>query len=141
MSQPVITIAEMCCRLAMSRSNLFWHLQKGTFHRPNKLANGRSCFTSQQAQENERVKKTGIGINGDHVLFNERKRPRSTVSRKGSERHVEVIGLLNELGISGVTAKEIDQAISHAFPTKPEDLTTSPVLRTLFKYLSGAKDV
>ena len=139
--EPVVTIAEMRSRLAMSRSNLFWHMKKGTFHRPSKLANGRSFFTSQQAEENERVKQTGIGINGEYVLFYERQRSRSKVSRKKPERHSEIISLMADLGLSDVTATQIEEAISVSFTTKPEDLTTSPVLRTLFKYLSGAKDV
>ena len=139
MPEPVVTIAEMCSRLAISRSNFFWHIQKGTFHRPHKLANGRSFFKANQAAENEAVKKSGIGING--VLFYERKRPRSTVSSKGSKRYGEVIDLLSELGISGLTATQIEEAISVSFTKKPEDLTSSSVLRTIFKYLSNPKDV
>jgi predicted DNA-binding transcriptional regulator AlpA len=139
--EPVVTIAEMCNRLSMSRSNLFWHLQKGTFHRPRKLANGRSFFTAHQAAENESVKKTGIGINGEYVLFYERHTHHSKTSNKTTERYAEVISLLQELGLSGLTASQIKSAISDSFTSTPKDLTASPVLRTLFQYLSCPKDV
>ena len=139
--EPVVTIAEMCSRLSMSRSNLFWHMKKGTFHCPSKLANGRSFYTEQQAEENESVKKTGVGINGEYVLFYARQRSRSKVSSKKPERYSEIISLMSELGISGLTASQIKAAISDSFTSTPEDLTASPVLRTLFQYLSCPKDV
>jgi len=33
----VVTLAEMCRQLQMSRSQFYWHVKKGTFHEPLRM--------------------------------------------------------------------------------------------------------
>ncbi len=62
-----ITVSEMCELLEMSRSQVYLHIKRGTFHEPLRLANGRPYFNASQVEDNLKAKELGIGVNGEYV--------------------------------------------------------------------------
>src|SRR5437764_3809063 len=83
----VVSVAQMCRLLRMSRSQFYWHVKKGTFHAPQYLAsNKRPYFTASMVEDNLRVRESGIGINNEYVIFYERQ----AVERKAAEKKIKV---------------------------------------------------
>ena len=58
----VVSVAQMCRLLKMSRSQFYWHVKRGTFHAPLYLAsNKRPYFTASMVEDNLRARETGNG--------------------------------------------------------------------------------
>src|SRR5262245_66039216 len=68
-----MSVSSQCRLLKMSRSHFYWHVKRGTFHAPLYLAsNKRPYFTAAMAEDNLKARESGVGVNGDYVLFYER---------------------------------------------------------------------
>ena len=67
-----ISVSKMCRILAMSRSQFYWHVRRGTFHTPLKLPNGRPYYNASQVEDNLKAREMGIGVSGGYVIFYER---------------------------------------------------------------------
>ncbi|QDT59427.1 hypothetical protein SV7mr_19340 [Stieleria bergensis] len=145
----VVSLAEMCRMLGMSRSHFYWHLKRSNFHQPLKLAsNGRPYFTAEMAQQNMDVKETGINVQGDFVIFYER-RPESekrqveskTRPRKPTPQPTPDSPLaagLQSLGMT-VNSDQIESALIACFPNGTDEEDEANVLRTVFRHLKRAE--
>lgn len=138
----VVSVAQMCRLLHMSRSQFYWHVKRGTFHAPQYLAsNKRPYFTASMVEDNLRVRETGVGVNNEYVIFYERQAVETKPSeRKAKANHASLIDGLKALGLAGVTTEQVETALAVTFPngTTGQDETT--VLRAVFRQLkrSGA---
>ena len=148
-TKAVISVAEMCRQLGISRSHFYWHLKRGNFHEPLKLAsNGRPYFTADMASENLQVKETGININGEYVIFYERRteldRPqveKKQRTRKPTPQPTQESPLavgLRSLGMD-VTFDQIESALTACYPSGPDGEDEANVLRTVFRYLKRSE--
>ena len=141
--QPIkaaISVSDMCRQLGMSRSQFYNHVKKGTFHTPLKLANGRPYFNASQAEDNIKARQTGIGVNGEYVLFYERNskpKPRSDEPKLKSN-HEHLIASLTSLGLSSVTNEQVQSAVESCFPKGTDCEDESNILRSVFKRLKRA---
>ncbi|HBE70393.1 MAG TPA: hypothetical protein DDW52_19765 [Planctomycetaceae bacterium] len=147
-TKAVVSLAEMCRMLGMSRSHFYWHLKRNNFHQPLKLAsNGRPYFTAEMAQQNLDVKETGINVQGEFVIFYER-RPESEKrqvetepSRKPTLQPTPDSPLaagLQSLGMS-VNSDQIESALTACFPNGTGGDDEANVLRTIFRHLKRAE--
>jgi hypothetical protein len=133
----VVSVAQMCRLLHMSRSQFYWHVKRGTFHAPQYLAsNKRPYFTASMVEDNLRVRETGIGVNGEYVIFYERQ----SVEPKPSERkikasHASLIDGLKALGLSGVTSEQVESALAVVFPKGITGQDDAAILRAVFRQL------
>ena len=131
-----ITVSEMCSLLEMSRSQVYLHIKRGTFHVPLRLANGRPYFNASQVEDNLKAKEIGIGVNGECVLFYARtdeptNTDKATVSRQDC---TELIEGLQSLGLT-VNAKQVIDAMAIIYPKGTSGIDENDVLRAVFKHL------
>ena len=103
----------------MSRSQFYWHVKRGTFHAPLCLAsNSRPYFTASMVEDNLRARETGIGVNGEYVIFYERQPTNTkTEGKKPKANHAALLEGLRSLGLTAVTTEQVDGALAACFPT------------------------
>jgi hypothetical protein len=133
----VVSVAQMCRLLSMSRSQFYWHVKRGTFHAPQYLAsNKRPYFTASMVEDNLRVRETGIGVNKEYVIFYERQavEPKPP-ERKSKVNHALLIDGLKALGLSGVTIEQVESALAVVFPKGTTGQDDAAILRAVFRQL------
>ena len=130
----IITIAGMCRLLKMSRSQFYIHLREGHFHKPLLNQKNRPFYTPEMATENLKVRSTGIGINGEYVLFYERLIVPASKPEKPD--YSSLVHGLSALGID-VTMDQLEAAIKHCFAEKSIDSSDTKVLRTIFRHFKS----
>lgn len=132
-----ITVSRMCSLLGMSRSQVYWHIKRGTFHAPLRLSNGRPYFNASQVEDNLKARELGIGVNGEYVLFYERNddAPKPSVTPASKQDHSELIDSLQSLGLTGLTDKQVTEAVDHCFPKGTDSQDENDILRTVFRHL------
>jgi predicted DNA-binding transcriptional regulator AlpA len=132
-----ITVSKMCSLLEMSRSQFYWHVKRGTFHSPLRLSNGRPYFNASQVEDNLKARELGIGVNGEYVLFYERSETplKSKVTPASKADHTELIDSLQALGLSGLTTKQVNEAVESCYPKGTSGEDENDLLRTIFRHL------
>src|ERR1700731_695955 len=108
----VVSVAQMCrlFRPPLSRRQFYWHIKRGTFHAPLYMAsNQRPYFTASMVEDNLRARETGVGVNGEFVIFYERL-PTSTKTegKKPKANHVVLLEGLRASGLKEVTAEQVE---------------------------------
>ena len=136
-----ITVSKMCSLLAMSRSQFYWHVRKGTFHTPLKLTNGRPYFNASQVEDNLKAKELGIGVNGDYVLFYQRDETPKASAPKPKQDYSALIEGLSALGLSGLSTSHVAVAVEQCFPNGTASEDENNTLRTVFRHLKRAGSV
>ena len=136
-----ITVSKMCLLLAMSRSQFYWHVRKGTFHTPLKLTNGRPYFNASQVEDNLKAKELGIGVNGDYVLFYQRDETPKASAPKPKQDYSALIEGLSALGLSGLSTSHVAVAVEQCFPNGTASEDENNTLRTVFRHLKRAGSV
>jgi hypothetical protein len=135
----VVSVAQMCRLLSMSRSQFYWHVKKGTFHAPQYLAsNKRPYFTASMVEDNLRVRETGIGVNNEYVIFYERQERKPT-EKKNKVNYLALIEGLKALGMAAVTSEQVEAAIIAAFPAGVTDQDEATILRAVFRQLKRSR--
>jgi hypothetical protein len=99
-------------------------------------ANNRPYFTASMVEDNLRARQTGVGVNGEYVLFYERVAtgPKS----EGSKGKSEVASLLDGLKASGlktVTREQVETALTACFPNGTTGQNENTVLTVVFRHL------
>ena len=148
-TKAAVSVSEMCRYLKISRSQFYWHIKRGTFHEPLKLpSNGRPYFTANMVNENLIARETGIGVNGEFVIFYERRsasvlpRPETKTQSKATRQQVAATSPLKDglhsLGLE-VTSDQIEQALNACYPSGMQGEDEANVLRTVFRHLKRAE--
>lgn len=135
-----VTCSFLCRLLKMSRSQFYFHVKKGIFHAPLRLSsNNRPYYTASMVEDIIKARETGIGVNGEFVLFYERQ-PTSTKTedKKPKADHSSLIEGLNLLGLTGVTTEQVEAALIVCFPKGTTGQDEATVLRTVFRHLKRA---
>lgn len=137
-----VSVSQMC-RLfhpPMSRSQFYWHVAKKTFHAPLYLAsNKRPYFTASMVEDNLRARETGVGVNGEYVIFYERQLTATKATeKKGKPDHSTLIDGLKSLGLMSVSDDQIEGALAACFPNGITSQDEPNVLRVVFRHLKRA---
>lgn len=140
MANQIITVSSMCRKLCMSRSQFYWHSKRGTFHAPLRLPNGRPYFDTEMVEQNVAARNTGIGVNGEYVLFYERQ-PSTEKKPTATPKHDKLIVGLKSLGLSAITSDQIETAMKACYPNGTEEADETAVLRTVFRHLKRSSAV
>jgi len=121
----------------MSRSQFYWHVKKGTFHAPLRLAsNNRPYFTASMVEDNQKARETGIGVDGEYVIFYERQaREGKQPETNSRSSHPSLIQGLKSLGLSAVTTEQMQSALAACFPKGTNGHDETAVLRAVFRHL------
>ena len=137
-----ISVSSQCRLLQMSRSQYYFHAKRGTFHSPLYLAsNNRPYFTASMVEDNLKARETGVGVNGEYVIFYERRE--AAAKNEPTKPVIDVESLvdgLKTLGLNAVTTDQVEAAVKASFPSGTEGQEESNILRTVFRFLkrSGA---
>lgn len=132
-----VSVSAQCRLLKMSRSQFYWHVKRQTFHAPLYLAsNKRPYFTASMVEDNLRARETGVGVNGEYVIFYERL-PTATkaTEKKGKPDHSTLIDGLKALGLNTVTSEQVEAAVAACFLNGTTGQDEANVLRVVFRQL------
>lgn len=130
------SVAEMCRLLGMSRSQFYLHVKRGTFHEPMRLSNGRPFFTASQVEDNLKARELGVGVDGQYVLFYERK-PKDEIKVNEDKPKTNISALvqgLKSLGLS-VSTEQAEAAVEACYPKGSAGIEETDILRTVFRHL------
>jgi hypothetical protein len=146
---PVVSIKQMADLLGVSRSRLYQLLETGFLVKPvYLLSNRRPYFTQTMAKTNLQVKREGVGINGQIVLFyakrekiqdtpvKRNRRQKKSKPKIAKNEYADLKDALESLGLNDLTDHQIKSALVNCFPDSIADLDESEVITTVFRYLN-----
>lgn len=130
------SVAEMCRQLGMSRSQFYLHIKRGTFHEPQRLSNGRPFFTASQVEDNLKAREMGVGVNGEYVLFYERK-PKDDSELGEDKIKTDISALVQGLKSLGLTVsnEQAEAAVEACYPKGIAGIDETDILRSVFRHL------
>ena len=132
----VCSVTEMARKIGLSRAR-FYQLQKmGVFPKPVYCSHSnRPFYTSYLQEKCLTIRKTGIGFNGQPIVFNclrKRCAPSSDCSQE--ERYNEIADALKQMGLN-VGPKKVKKAIEAIYPDKlAGKVVDGPIIRDLFRH-------
>jgi predicted DNA-binding transcriptional regulator AlpA len=135
-----VSVSSVCRLLKMSRSQFYFHVRRGTFHAPLRLpSNQRPYFTASMVEDIIKARETGIGVNGEFVIFYERQ-PNGTknVDKTPKADHSALVEGLSLLGLTNVTTEQVEAAIAVCSPDGTTGQDEASLLRTVFRHLKRA---
>jgi len=129
-----ITLQELCEQLGISKTRYYQLQKKGVFPAPQRAGN-RPIFDNNLVQQCVEVVRTRIGINGEPILFNAKKKQEQVQKRPVSVKgeHDDLINALSSLGIT-VTKEQVATAIQ-SLPNSGFDLDEATLVKTVFLIL------
>jgi hypothetical protein len=139
----VLSVAEVASLCFLSRSRFHSLIRKLVFPPP---VHSESCkrpyYTQDLAQKCVEIRRTGIGLNGQVVLFNRKPKKPGTklkpTTPTAPQAHQELVEAVRSLGLS-VTADAVGAALAKLYPGGIEKLDQGEVIRKLFLHLQGKK--
>lgn len=132
-----VSVSSLCRVLLMSRSQFYFHVKRGTFHAPLRLtSNNRPFYTAAMVEDIIKARETGIGVNGEFVLFYERQ-PKAEV-KDAKPDHTALLEGLAALGLTSTTAQQVEAALAVCFPKGTAGQDEANVLRVVFRHLKRA---
>ena len=133
-----VSVTTMARTVSMSRSRFYDYIKRGVFPWPlYSLATRRPFFSGGMQSEILAVRQTGIGANGEFVLFYERRedvhevKPQSN-RRRSTENHLES---LRSLGLTTITQAQVEAEMAKLFPGGITGIEGAAVIRTLYRHL------
>ena len=133
-----VSVTAMAKAVGLSRSQFYAYMKRGVFPWPvYSLATRRPFFTAEMQQEILEVRQSGIGCNGEYVLFYERRTP-SAPSIQPPSRRAPNAGLvegLKSLGLSNVTQTQVAAAVAAVYPNGTDGVDEAVVIRSVYRHL------
>ena len=140
----VVSVVAMADMLGLSKSRFYALIQSGIFPQPVRHEScKRPVFDADLQQKCLEIRQTGIGHNGEPVLFNrKRRKPTQPKPRQDhhpiSEEHAELVEALKSLGLTA-TAEEVQATVGELFPSGCSGIDKGEVVRRVFLHLRGRK--
>ena len=132
-----VSVSSLCRVLKMSRSQFYFHVKRGTFSAPLRLtSNNRPYYTASMVEDIIRARETGIGVNGEYVLFYERQ-PKAEASKPRAD-HTALLEGLAALGMATITPEQVEAALAVCYPKGFTGQDEATVLRAVFRHLKRA---
>lgn len=132
-----VSVSSVCRLIAMSRSQFYFHVRRGTFSTPLRLpSNQRPYYTASMVEDIIKARETGIGVNGEFVLFYDRQ-PKAEV-KDAKPDHTALLEGLAALGLTSTTAHQVEAALAVCFPKGTSGHDEANVLRVVFRHLKRA---
>ncbi len=126
-----ITLTELCEQLGISKTRYYQLQRRGVFPAPQRAGN-RPVFDTNLTQQCVEVVRTRVGINGECVLFNAKRKQepvqKCPTSVKG--KHDDLIAALGSLGLT--VSKEQVAAALHSLPNNGGDLDEPALIKAVF---------
>jgi predicted DNA-binding transcriptional regulator AlpA len=143
-SKAAVSVSEMARLCELSRSRFYALIERGVFPAPVQSTSSKRPFYDAEAQEQcLGIRATGIGFNGQPVLFNKKPVPSRLARSKpaqveASSEHGPVVEAVRSLGLTA-TPQEICSAICATFPNGTAGVEIGEVIRSVFLNLKNRK--
>lgn len=136
--------------LGLSRARVYELIERGALPRPvYDLRSKRPVFTEEQQRQAVAVRQSGLGINGEAVIFYRRRHGTPLLppaaaparARRRSSRapdlgsHADLVSGLQALGVAHADERTVAAAVAECFPNGLDGQQESEVLRVLFRHL------
>ena len=130
----IVSVSEMVEMVGLSKSRFYALIQSGVFPKPiREQSCKRPVYDLNLQNKCLEIRATGIGLNGQPVLFN-RKSKRAVTKAKAAaqtEGASELMEALSSLGLQ-VSAGQVGVAITTVFPDGVNGVEPGEVIRKLF---------
>jgi len=132
-----VTVAEMARMLRLSRSRLY-QLIGTAFPEPSRDDRGRPYYDAEQQAMCLEVRRRNCGVNGKPILFYAPRgsvpasAPRRKPKPKAASAHAEVLDGVRSLGLTTVTAAQVDATIAQLFPRGVDGVDPGEIIRSVF---------
>jgi hypothetical protein len=133
----IISVAEMATAVGLSRSRFYTMMQAGIFPKPVQKASGkRPVFDLELQHKCLEIRRSGIGMNGEPVLFNRKRRTqKSRPSGKPSTNdHADIVEAIRSLGIS-TSSEIVEEALRSLYPEGWSQIDQGELVRQVFLYV------
>jgi predicted DNA-binding transcriptional regulator AlpA len=132
-----VSVSSLCRLLKMSRSQFYFHVKRGTFHAPLRLpSNSRPYYTASMVEDILKARETGVGVNGEFVIWYERQHPGTrSEPKKPKADHSSLLEGLERLGLGNVTEEQVERALAACYPKGTTGQDEAIVLRAVFRHL------
>jgi len=138
-TKAVCSVSEMASVLELSRARFYQLLDTGILPQPiYDVRTKRPYFDLELQEQCIKVKQTGIGANGQYILFySPRQRSQKdakTTARKKVSKHQDLAETLETMGVD-VSAKEVESAAANLYPDGIDNIDEGLLVRELFRFL------
>lgn len=140
-----ITVSEMCEVCQISRSRWYDLTAAGVFPKPLQHPTSKRPMYDRAMQEKcLEILQTGIGANGEPVLFNRKprkggtNRPRQKITQAERADHAAIADDLKALGLA-VSVQAVGEAVAALYPGGLHGHEQDDVVRKVFLHLQGRK--
>lgn len=129
-----MSVAEMADVVGLSRSSFYSMINAGVFPRPiqNEFCK-RPVFDLDLQQRCLEIRRTGIGFNGQPVLFNRKRGTQKT--RQGRKpaagEYGELVEAVRSLGVAA-NAEIVEEALRSLFPNGWSEIDQAELVRQVF---------
>ncbi len=137
-----VSVSDMARAVNLSRSQFYSYIKRGVFPMPvYSLATKRPQYLMEAQQDILEVRTTGIGVNGEYTMFYLRRggpaqtqQPRRERASTAAALHSEVLEGLKGLGMAGVKAADVEQALRLLFPTGVAGKEATDLLPVVYRH-------
>lgn len=135
----VCSISDMAFELNLSRARFYQLVKSGHLPQPIYDIKTRRPYYDLELQEQcLRVKSTGIGINGQYILFySPRRKPQNEAQkpkRTKAPKHQDLVDTLSVMGLE-VTGEQMESALNELYPNGINGKDQGLVIRELYRFL------
>lgn len=138
-TKAAVTVAEMARMCSLCRSR-FYQLIGTAFPEPSRDDRGRPYYTAEQQAICLEVRRRNCGIDGRPILFYAPRRsapapvvrPKAKPTPPPANRHSEIVEGVRCLGLTTVTAADVDAAIKRLFPGGVDGVDSGEIIRSVF---------
>lgn len=142
-TKAVISVVEMSSMVGLSKSRFYALIETGIFPSPVRNAScKRPVFDLELQQRCLDIRHTGIGANGQPVLFNRKHKKTGAKPRQkrheATSAHAEIIAALKSLGLT-TTPGSVQEALDELYPDGCSEIDQGEVIRKVFLHLQTKK--
>ncbi len=142
-AKSVVTVSEMADMCQLSRSRFYDLIEAGVFPKPvHHPSSKRPMYDREMQDKCLEIRETGIGMNGQPVLFNRKPKKGSPSQRKKAEvrkpDHADLLDALKGLGLTS-TAQVVNEAVAFLYPQGLVGIDQGDLVRKVFLHLQAKK--
>jgi hypothetical protein len=141
-TKAVVSVSEMAAALDLSRARFYQLLDAQILPQPvYDLRTRRPVYPQDLQEKCLAVRRTGIGSNGQYMLFYSPRKSNGSAPKKSVQKKVskyqDIKEALTKMGLD-VSDEQVSKAVADVFPDGIENRDQGVVLRELFRHLKKA---
>lgn len=134
----VCSISEMADALDLSRARFYQLLRTGIFPQPiYDIRTKRPYYNLELQEKCQEVKQTGVGCNGQYILFYSPRKKNNNGTRKTTPKKIskyqDITETLITMGLD-VSSKDVETAVNSLYPQGIGDSDQGVVIREIFRF-------